>query len=320
LGAQLVAGAADPLAVAAGSARVAEAAVQVLAGATVAEFEQAHGRVPASELVVLALGRLGGAALTHASDLDVVYLFTGEWSAESDGPKPLGATLYFNRLAQRLTTALTVPTAAGPLYAVDTRLRPSGAQGPLAVSVDSFARYQRQDAWTWEHMALTRARVIYGSAAARTAVEAVFASVLAGDRPERDIIADARTMRAEMARHKPATGPLDAKLLPGGLVDLEFATHVVQLTRHAGFRPGLGEAIAVLAGEALAPPGMRAAHDLLTRLLVTMRLLAPDAQPPGEATRALVAQALNLADWDAVIASLEVARQEVTAWRDEVML
>jgi glutamate-ammonia-ligase adenylyltransferase len=319
LGAQLVAGAADPLAVAAGYARVAEAAVRVLADATVAEFEQAHGRVPGGELLVLALGRLGGAALTHASDLDLVYLFTGEWSAESDGARPLGATLYFNRLAQRLTTALTVPTAAGPLYAVDTRLRPSGAQGPLAVSVDSFARYQREEAWTWEHMALTRARVIFGSETARAGVEAVIASVLAGDRPARDIAADARTMRAEMVRHKHARGPLDAKLLPGGLVDLEFATHVVQLARRTGFQPDLGEAIDVLTGRGLAPTTMRGAHDLLTRLLVTMRLLAPDAQPPAAPTQALVAQALGLTDWVAVIAKLDAARQDVTAWSNEVM-
>ncbi|MGJ3627792.1 hypothetical protein AB5I41_13935 [Sphingomonas sp. MMS24-JH45] len=157
----------------------------------------------------------GGA--TDASDLDLVYLFTGDFDAESDWGKPLGATLYYNRLAQRVTAALSVATAAGPLYPVDTRLRPSGAQGPLAVSLDSFARYQREDAWTWEHMALTRARPVFGSAAARAAVQAVIDRVLAGDRPARDVPAEAAAMRAEMAKHKPPTGPLDAKLLPGGL-------------------------------------------------------------------------------------------------------
>src|SRR3546814_2491821 len=86
------------------------------------------GRVPDSELVILALGRLGGAALTHASDLDLIYVFTGDYAAESDGPKPLGAVHYYNRLAQRVSGALSVPTAAGPLYEIDTRLRPSGNQ------------------------------------------------------------------------------------------------------------------------------------------------------------------------------------------------
>lgn len=312
LGVQIVAGVADPLDVAAGYARVAAAAIEVLASAAVAEFTRGHGRVPRSELVILALGRMGGAALTHASDLDLVYLFTGDFAVESDGPKPLGATLYYNRLAQRVTAALSVATAAGPLYAVDTRLRPSGVQGPLAVTVDSFARYQREGAWTWEHMALARARPVFGSPAACGAVQAVVDGVLAGRRPARDIAADAQSMRAEMATHKPAQGPLDAKLLPGGLVDLEFATHVVQLVHRTGFDPRLDKAIDALIAAGLAPASMRPAHDLLTRLLVTLRLVAADAQPPAASTAALIARALDLPDWDAVVASLAATRQDVT--------
>ncbi len=148
-----------------------------------------------SELVILALGRLGGEVLTHASDLDLVYLFTGDHAAESDGAKPLGAVLYYNRLAQRLTAALSVATPAGTLYEIDTRLRPSGAQGPITVSIDGFARYQRESAWTWEHMALARARPVFGSPAARAATRAVIDSVLAGERPERDLL------HPEHARH-----------------------------------------------------------------------------------------------------------------------
>ncbi|PAX08691.1 bifunctional [glutamine synthetase] adenylyltransferase/[glutamine synthetase]-adenylyl-L-tyrosine phosphorylase [Sphingomonas lenta] len=317
LGTQIVAGAADPLEVGEGYARVAEAAIRTIAARTVAEFERAHGRVPGGELVVLALGRMGGGLLTHASDLDLVYLFTGDFHAESDGAKPLGATLYFNRLAQRMTGALSAPTAAGPLYPVDTRLRPSGNKGPLAVSLDSFARYQREEAWTWEHMALTRARVVHGSTEARAATDAIVAQVLAGARPERDIAAEARTMRAEMAAHKPPKGPLDAKLLPGGLVDLEFAVHVLQLAHRAGFEPHLGRAVDALVGAGLLPAGTRDAHDLLTRMLVTLRLVAPDAEPPAPSTRALIARALRLPDWDAAVAEFERTRQSVAElWRD----
>ena len=316
LGTQIVAGASDPIEVAAGYARVAEAAIALLAAATVEEFARRHGRVPDSELVVLALGRLGGGALTHASDLDLIYLFTGDYAAESDGEKPLGAVHYYNRLAQRVSGALSVPTASGPLYEIDTRLRPSGNQGPLVVSLDGFARYQREDAWTWEHMALTRARPIFGSPPARAAVQAVIDEVLAGDRPARDIVADAVRMRAEMAAHKPPQGPLDAKLAPGGLVDLEFAVHVVQLVHRTGFDPRLGAAIAGLAGQGLLPAGLGEAYDFLTRLLVAARLLAPDGEPPAPATRALVARAVGVEDWDAVVASLGRTRQEVlAAWR-----
>src|SRR5690606_36177982 len=167
LGVQLVEARHDPLAIAAGLSRVAEAALEVAADAACAEFARAHGRIPGGELLVLGLGRLGGGALTHASDLDVVYLFTGELGVESDGHRPLTASLYFNRLAQRVTAALSVPTAEGALYEVDTRLRPLGAQGPIAVGLDSFERYQREDAWTWEHMALCRAPPVFGSAPAR---------------------------------------------------------------------------------------------------------------------------------------------------------
>lgn len=320
LGAQIVAGAADPLDVAAGYARVAEAAVEVLTAATVAQFERAHGRVPGGELVILALGRLGGAALTHASDLDLIYLFTGDFIAESDGAKPLGATLYFTRLAQRVTAALSVATAAGPLYEIDTRLRPSGTQGPLVVSMDSFARYQREEAWTWEHMALTRARPVFGSAAARAELSRIVAAVLAGERRHRDVAADARAMRAEMAQHKPPKGPLDAKLLPGGLVDLEFAVHVAQLTRGVGLDPELGRAVAALVDAGILAPDLRAAHELLGRLLVTVRLVAPDAQEPAApATRALIARAVMLPDWGAVLATLASVRESVAATWQESM-
>ena len=314
LGVQIVAGVSDPLAVAAGYARVADAAIEAIAAATLAAFEDTHGRVPGSELVILGLGRLGGGALTHASDLDLVYLFTGDFGATSDGLKPLGATLYYNRLGQRLTGALSVATAAGALYPVDTRLRPSGAKGPLAVSLDSFARYQREEAWTWEHMALTRARPVFGSASARAATQAVIDAVLGGERSDRDVAAEARTMRAEMLAHKPPQGPLDAKLLPGGLVDLEFALHVVQLVRRTGFEPDLGRAIDALVAAGLVPARMRPAHDFLTGLLVVLRLVAPDAAEPLPATQALIAASLGLADWSQVVARLADTRQEVAAF------
>lgn len=315
LGSQIVAGASDPLVVSAGYSRVAEAALDVLAQAAIDEFSLRHGRVPGSELVILALGRFGGGALTHASDLDLIFLFTGDYMADSDGEKPLGAVTYYNRLAQRVIAAMSVATAAGALYEVDTRLRPSGAQGPLVVSLDGFAKYQREDAWTWEHMALTRARPVFGSADARAEVQAVIDAVLAGDRPARDIAADARKMRADMAAHKPPAGPLDAKLLPGGLVDLEFAVHTQQLLHRTGFDPDLRCAIAALAEKGLVSPALTDALEFLTRLLVTLRLVAPDAQPPAPATQPVVAHAVGAPDWDGVLASLDRHRQEVAdAW------
>jgi [glutamine synthetase] adenylyltransferase / [glutamine synthetase]-adenylyl-L-tyrosine phosphorylase len=319
LGAQIMVGASDPLAVATGYARIAEAAIGTVADAVIAEFEMAHGGVPESEFLILALGRMGGAELTHASDLDLIYLFTGDFSAESAGPKPLGAVQYYNRLAQRVTAGLSVATAAGPLYEIDTRLRPSGAQGPLVVSLDAFERYQREDAWTWEHMALCRARPVYGTAAGRASLQSILDAELARPREPARLIADAVKMRADMAAHKPPKGLLDVKLSEGGLVDLEFAVHVTQLLNTAGFSPHLAEAIAALSGLGLAPDGLDDAQALLTRILVTSRLMAPELDAPPVATRALIAQACGIADWAAMLAEMAAARHRVSRFWEQIV-
>ena len=313
-GVQLIAGSADPLAIACGYAELAEAALQVLADATVAEFVAAHGRVPDSELVVLALGRLGGRALTHASDLDLIYLFTGDHLAESDGPRPLGATTYYNRLAQRVTAAMSVPTAAGKLYDVDTRLRPSGAQGPLVVTLDSFERYQREEAWTWEHMALLRARPVYGSDHARGALQRVIDDLLAAPRDRAAVAKDAAEMRDRIAAHKPPSGPLDIKGGPGGLVDLEFAMQVTQLATGKCHDPNIGSALACLKVDGFAPPEICDAHGLLARMLVMLRLTAPDGEPATAAARQLVASACGEPGWPQLLAAHDMARQEIANW------
>ena len=135
--------------------------------------------------------------------------------------------------------------------------------------------------------------------------------MLNANRPARDVVTEAGDMRAEMARHKPPQGPLDIKLLPGGLVDLEFAVHRAQLIHRTGFDPDLGRAIGALVAQELMPPSMAQAHDVLTRALVSFRLLVPDGQEPPEPTRPLIARAMGLPDWATVVATLEATRQEV---------
>jgi len=313
LGVQLIEQIRDPLEIAAALSRVAEAALVVLTDAAKAEFEAVHGKISGCELVVLGLGRLGGGALTHASDLDLVFLFTGDHGAESDGPRPLGATLYFNRLGQRVIAALSVPTAEGALYEVDTRLRPSGAQGPLAVTFDSFARYQRESAWTWEHMALTRARVLYGPETAREELGGIIAAVLSAPRDAAKLRADVLHMRSEMAQHKPPRSDLDVKLLRGGLVDLEFIIHYLQLRDGAALRPDLDGAIAVLVAAGLLPEVLIEGQQRLTRFLVAARLLAPDGDDPPPAAREVLALACRYGDWNELKAGLDAARRDVAA-------
>ena len=313
LGVQLIEARHDPMEIAAGLSRVAEAALTTAGKAAGEEFARAHGQIEGGELVVLGLGRLGGGVLTHASDLDLVYLFGGEPGGESDGRRPLTASLYFNRLAQRVTAALSVPTAEGALYEVDTRLRPQGNQGPLAVSLDSFARYQRENAWTWEHMALCRARPVFGSAEARERLAETISEVLQSPRDPATLRADVLTMRAEMAVHKPPAGPLDAKLLRGGLVDGEFIIHFLQLRERTAFRPALAEAIGELIAAGLLPPSFIDHHKLLARLLVAARLLAPDGQHPHETAQAALAQACGQADYPALLHALAEARHGIAA-------
>ena len=328
LGIQLIEGLADPLDIARALSRTAEAALQLATEATVEEFAAKHGRVPCSELVVLGLGRLGGGALTHASDLDIVYLFTGDFAAQSDGPRPLGATVYYNRLASRVSAALSVPTAQGALYEVDTRLRPQGNQGPLAVSCAAFGKYQREAAWTWEHMALARARVLVGSDQARAELEAVLAEVLHAPRDRTALREAVLQMRTEMARHKHPGGPIDAKLLRGGLVDLEFLVHYLQLKGETAAGAPLGEsvpqaldpdlevALEGLIAAGLLPADIAGPHALMSRMLVAGRLLAPDAgEPPPGGARAL-ARACNCANYAALLQAFGAARRRVAAvWK-----
>lgn len=313
LGLQLVQGVHDPLDIARALSRTAEAGLHVAHKAASTEFSVKHGQIVDSELMVLGLGRLGGGALTHASDLDIIYLFTGQTSAESDGERPLGGTHYYNRLSQRVSAALSVPTAHGALYEIDTRLRPQGAQGPLAVTIEAFEKYQREAAWTWEHMALTRARVLVGSDAARAQLEGLIANVLAQERDPARLREDVLKMRNEMAQHKPASGLLDVKLMRGGLVDFEFAVHFLQLRDGVALQPDLGTAILELIDQQLLPAEAKPAHDLLTRALVAGRLLAPDLATPPKSAASALADACDCETYDALLRRLREARQCVAA-------
>ena len=311
LGVQLIAGHRDPITIAEGYSDLAEGAIIAMAELTAREFERRHGRIDGGEFIVLALGRLGGRALTHASDLDLIYLFDAPAGAVSDGEKRLSATDYYNRLASRVSAALAIPTAAGPLYEVDTRLRPQGAQGMLAVTVDAFEQYQRREAWTWEHMALCRARPLTGSAAAREKVAELICAILKDVGDPAKVRGDAAEMRVEMARHKPPAGALDVKLGPGGLVDLEFAVHTLQLTSHIGIDPRLEVAIAALAEAGLIDREADADLRLLSRILVVLRLVAPGTMEPAAQSRALVARLCGHEEWDLLLEAVAEARHRI---------
>jgi len=311
LGVQLIAAHADPLDLAMGYSNVAEGTVDALASLAAEEFAAAHGRIEGAEFIILALGRLGGRALTHASDLDLIYLYDAPAGAMSDGTKVLSATDYYNRLANRVTAALSVSTGAGPLYEVDTRLRPQGSEGMLAVSLQGFLEYQRSEAWTWEHMALCRARPIHGSPQRREQLRKDICSILERKRDSAKTRADAAKMRADMARHKKPSGPLDIKLGPGGLVDLEFAVHTLQLVHGQGLDPRLEHAIEGLEKNGLIDPSYDPDLRLLSRMLVVMRLVAPESNEPPEKSQSLVAALCGHEGWDSLLAAHDEARQRI---------
>jgi len=209
-----------------------------------------------------------------------------------------------------------VSTASGALYEVDTRLRPSGVQGLLCASLDGFAKYQRQDAWTWEHMALARARPILGSNTACARLSAIVEETLRAPRDGGKLRQDAAQMRREMAQHKPPSGPLDVKLMSGGLVDLEFIVHYLQLKHGIALHPQLSKAIEALADEGYLPSDFVDSYNLLGRMLVMVRLITPDCMEPPEPARHVIATSLGLEDWAAVLQATDQARKLVLAqWK-----
>jgi len=303
--------------------RVADCVINRMIPLLTDEFAKKHGRFSSkgknpSSLAVLALGRYGGQALTPGSDLDLVFLFTGPHDRESKGGEaPLSATHYFNRLSQRLTTALEAPTSVGALFEIDTRLRPSGVQGLLAVTVDSFENYQRDDAWTWEHMALARARVVAGSDRAREELTAIIRRILLKKRNPDRLLEDILNMRTDISAHKPSEHDLDIKTMRGGLVDIEFILHFLQL-RHNNDKildPDLSLALkaCITNGFLSKEEGERIqkAHALFNLIQFTQRLVGDEA--PFDETTALITHRLKLKTAKALIKRRDRARSDIAA-------
>jgi len=242
-------------------AAIAETVVAGLQPLVEAEHARAHGRVAGGAFAVVAQGKLGGREMTAASDLDLVFLYTHDQRAtSSDGKKPLGATEYFTRLAQRFIAALTAATAEGLLYNVDMRLRPSGTKGPVAVHADAFAAYHREQAWTWERMALTRARVVSGPDDLRRAAEDLIRQELMRAVEPPRILADACAMREKLQQQFPGRDTWDLKYAAGGLVDIEFVAQALQLC-HAPSKPEVLDQNTVAALEKLRSAGALSATE-----------------------------------------------------------
>lgn len=217
--------------------QIAETLLNTLQPLVENDFAIHHGRIPGGGLSVVAFGKLGGAEKTPTSDMDLIFIYTcGEGVETSDGKKPLSVSQYFARLSQRLINALSAPTAEGALYEVDMRLRPSGNAGPIATTLAAFEAYQKHDAWTWEHMALTRARPVTGPNSLKAAIAEVIKNVLCAKRDTNKLVVNVADMRLRMDAERHTDVPWSIKNYRGGLVDVEFISQYLQLC-HAHAHP-----------------------------------------------------------------------------------
>jgi glutamate-ammonia-ligase adenylyltransferase len=331
VGVQIVEGAARAEAAGPALAAIAETVIDGLLPRVEAELVATAGRVPGGSFCVIAMGKLGGREMTASSDLDLVFVYdVPDGVDSSDGPRPLSPTQYYARLAQRLISALTTPTAAGTLYEVDMRLRPTGNKGPVAVSLKSFTDYHASESWTWEHMALTRARVMAGAPAACAVLTAAIRSRLTATADGAKVIADARAMRARMAETFSDKNPWDLKFARGGLVDIEFIAQALQLV-HAQAEPEVLDTntIAALhnlqAAEFLGQSDaaiLVAAAGLQHALTQVLRVALDETPKMEEATpglKALLVEAGGASDFAALEARLFDLQARVRAIFEKIM-
>jgi len=304
-------------------ADVAEGIVHTVHGLVTERFAAQHGRISGQETAVVAMGRLGSREMTAASDLDLILLYDFDSEQpDSDGERSLNGAQYFARFTQRLISAFTTRTNYGVLYDVDMRLRPSGRAGPVASHIESFADYQEREAWTWEHMALTRARVISASPRFRKEIERIIREVLTRPRDAAAVATDVADMRRAVALEKGENDVWDLKYAAGGMLDIDFIAQYLQLV-HAAERPELLDVSTsrVLDNAArlgvLAPSSaeiLRSAARLYHDLTQILRLCVSERFKPetsGEDLLRVLARAGDAPDFSSLAARVKETESEV---------
>ncbi len=295
IGAQILEGGVAADMAGAAHADLAEACVVTMADAAVAEVERQHGPQPGA-FCVAAFGKFGGRELAEGSDLDITLVYEAP-AEERTGVPP--AADYYARVTQRLISALSAPTEEGVLYEVDTKLRPSGSKGPVAVRLSSFERYYAEEAWTWELLALTRLRPVAGDEALSARVVEIVSAALGAKRDAATVFADVADMRARMERDRGARTIWDLKLAPGGLVDIEFIAQALQLSRDPSvLSPNTGEALQRLGAAGVLSEdvnqSLQTAWRLWSEFTQLLRVCVAGDLKPGEAPPPLAARLAEL--------------------------
>ena len=290
------------------------------------EFARRHGAVPGATFAVLGLGKLGSREMTFDSDLDVVFVYgTPEGAVEqSNGAQGLAASHYYARFSQRLTHALSAHTAEGRLYEIDTRLRPSGDSGPLATEAAAFRRYHEADAWTWEHMALTRARPVAGDPELCAAVMEGIRTVLCTPRDPDTLLGDVASMRERVDKERRTENMWRLKHVRGGVLDLEFIAQY-HLLRFAAVHPSILVQSTQSAYRRMGEAGVLDADDageladitaFLQRLQGLLRLTVGtnrDAERFTPGVRETLARAMGTEDFAALEARIVASQDRVLA-------
>jgi glutamate-ammonia-ligase adenylyltransferase len=288
------------------------------------EIARRHGPAPGRGGVVIGMGSLGAKAMTARSDLDLIVIYDADGVETSNGARPLETRRWYAKATKGLITALTAPTAAGKLYDADLRLRPSGQQGPVATSLTAFRTYQAHEAWTWEHMALTRARAVAGPQDLQTAFENARHAVLSHPHSHHKVLADLRDMRARLQMAEHATDIWAIKDGAGGLKDLDLLAQATGLMANATDRTTpLQLAAAAQAGllddricKALIAAQMLYVTVMQSGFLVAEGRLSPDML--GEQGGRFLAQQAGLADVKALASQLGQTRSQIAHIIDEI--
>jgi [glutamine synthetase] adenylyltransferase / [glutamine synthetase]-adenylyl-L-tyrosine phosphorylase len=266
-------------------ADLADATLAALFPAVVADFVCKHGDMPGRGAVLLGMGSLGAGTLNAGSDLDLIVIYDPLTDEMSDGPKPLATRSYFARFTQALVTAVTAPMAEGRLYEVDMRLRPSGRQGPVATGWLSFRTYQETEAWTWEHLALTRARVIAGDAGLGRDLEAFRCALITQKGKGAGVTADVAAMRQRLAEAHPLLDPFEVKHGPGRLLDIDLAAQMLALMSGSAERATAAQLSDARRQGKVTPEAaddLLSAHALFWTLQAGLRLLSAMPERLGE--------------------------------------
>ena len=264
-------------------ADLADATIAALWPVVQTEFARKYGPAPGRGAVVVGMGSLGAHRLTATSDLDLIMIYDPGEAEASDGPRPLAVRPYFARLTQALVTALSAPMSEGRLYEVDMRLRPSGRQGPVATAFSAFRDYQLNEAWTWEHLALTRARPVAGPSGLAVDITTFLQVVIATKRDRAGILTDLRDMRRRIADARGAGAAWDAKTGAGRLQDCELLAQAAALRAGAAVIATADQIAAGVADGWLDAAGadtLLAAHRLFSAVQGSARLLTGGVLDP----------------------------------------